>query len=123
VPAANYRFCQIDGNRQHRPDEKKRQRVRYEQRVLQTTSWESFLFICTTAQRVKHAPAESSLLPYLAGHSVQKCVSACCVSRNGVPACCACLYPAEADLLIFQTALWKIRIDNKFEFAGSISEQ
>jgi len=26
-------------------------------------------------------------------------------------------------LLIFQTALLTIRIDNKFEFAGSISEQ
>jgi hypothetical protein len=33
------------------------------------------------------------------------------------------LHPAAAALLIFQTALSVIRIHNKLEFAGSISEQ
>jgi hypothetical protein len=44
------------------------------------------------------------------------CAEMCQLLRVG-------LHPAAAALLIFQTALSMIRIHNKLEFAGSISEQ
>ncbi|MGV7242617.1 hypothetical protein [Caballeronia sp. M23-90] len=82
------------------------------------------LFIYLYNGAAGHARArQGQLLPYLAARSVQKCVSVCGLIRNDVPASCVCLQLATAVLLIFQTALPTLRIHNKFEFAGSISEQ